>query len=213
MPTAPKKPRRKPRKRFQCTTVLAGQEKTFPILAASAQQVREHYTKRGYQVKSVVLLNTANMRALNGGGWKLSNAYWRKALDHLDLKLPVVVQQMGRVGNTNANYQLLHRSEAPRGVRVPVGTTLFHLLKAKSYHTAEQASESLWHELTHAWQAEQAMSADYGTPSEWDRNAWERLTKRQRKNFSYDDRPIEREARRNAAAMNAMFKLTLPNRG
>lgn len=216
--TPPKKPRRKPRKRFECIVILGGQEITKLIIAPNAESVRAHYTGRGYKVKSVVPYNTAHVKAKNGGGWKLSNAYWRKALEEFGLQLPVVVQQIGRVGDTNANYRLLMRGQEPRGVVVPRGANLFHLVKAKSYHTAEQASESLWHELTHARQAEEAIRKSLGDDG-WQRNpfaayeAWERKAKYQRENFPYENRPIEREARRTAAAMNQQYKLTLANRG
>lgn len=217
--TPPKKPRRKPRKRFECIVILGGQEITKMIMAPDAESVRAHYTGRGYKVKSVVPYNTAHVKAKNGGGWKVSNAYFNKAVAEFGLKLPVVVQQIGRVGSTNANYALCLRGQEPRGVTVPRGARIFHLVKAKSYHTPEQASQSLWHELTHARQAEDAIRKVLADDSAWQSNAfvadeaWERKVKHQRENFSYEDRPIEREARRTAAAMNQQYKLTLANRG
>lgn len=216
--TPSKKPRRKPRKRFEVIVVLGGQEITKRILCPSMESARDYYTERGYRVKSIVPYNTAHVKAKNGGGWKLSTAGFAKAKSDFGLILPVLHQQIGRVGTTNANYRLLMRGQEPRGIVVPRGANVFHLVKAKSYHTAEQASESLWHELTHCRQAEEAIRKSLGEGG-WQDNpfaayeAWERKAKYQRETFSYENRPIEREARRTAAAMNQQYKLALAIRG
>lgn len=91
------------------------------------------------------------------------------AIAELGLELPVVIRFNSRHGRTNGNYRRQHTH---------------HDIMLKSYLDHEQASSTLWHELTHAMQAERAGSAF----------AWSVLTKQQRKT-PYRRRPIEVEAR------------------
>jgi hypothetical protein len=148
------------------------------ILAYSGQGVRDHYERRGQEVVSVTKGDyraRVAASAPSGGGWELSHRALKQASDQLGLTLPITVKKNGKVGGTNATYRL-----KPHG----------HHIIVKAYLTKQQATESLWHELQHAQQAERAG----GTPE-----LWAAESKRQRA-WPYRRRPIEIEARRTATA-------------
>lgn len=109
------------------------------------------------------------------GGFRIDNAAVRDACELLGIGLPVDVRFSGRVGPTNGS----HAFDGER-----------HRIMLKSYLTPEQATRTLWHELTHAMQAERAGSV----------LAWGAFSRAQR-SYSYSNRPIELEARRMADVM------------
>lgn len=131
------------------------------ILAYTSQGAKQYYAQRGYAVASARL---GDFR-FEGGGWELA-ADVRAAAG---LAWPVTIRRNGKPGGTRGTY------------RCRDGT---HHIVVKSYLTAEQASATLWHELTHARQAERAGS----------QSAWEKVTAAQRR-WPYAQRPIEIEAR------------------
>lgn len=105
------------------------------------------------------------------GGFTLDRRAIREACVFLDIDYSAVKLRLnGRVGPTNGNYRR-------RGYE--------HNIMLKSYLTPEQASQSLWHELAHAMQAER-VERDGGT--------WHAYASAQRR-WSYSTRPIEVEAR------------------
>lgn len=149
------------------------------ILAYDAAGARDFYATLGYVVIQVVkgdYRNAARRAAvLAAGGFRVDQAALRDACDLLGLKLPVRIRFNSRVGSTNGNYRF-------------AGT--YHNIMLKSYLTPEQASSTLWHELTHAMQAERAGSL----------SAWAQV--QSESHGKYRRCPREIEARRMSATMH-----------
>lgn len=150
------------------------------ILAYDAGSVQRHFERCGYTVLDVhrgdyrVEARMAN--AKSGGGFTVDQAALNRAIQTLGLRLPVRIRFNSRVGSTNGNYRFMGG---------------YHNIMLKSYRTAEQASETLWHELTHAMQAERAG----GTLEAW--------AKEQRKSRGkYQACPREIEARQMSRQMS-----------
>lgn len=164
-------------RRTRFTVTLEGNAPRV-ILAYTADYVRGHYEKLGYNVLSVERgdhRTKARHAAIKAcGGFRIDAAALAAAVAEIGLTLPVRLAYNGRVGNTNGNYRF-------RGTH--------HAIMLKSYHTPQQATETLWHELCHAMQAERA----------GDLKAWSGVYAQQRR-YPYSRRPIEVEARQFAAA-------------
>lgn len=167
----------RPRRSRYTVTLIGGQK--YVILAYSAEQVRDHYTRQGFDVRSVAKgdfrkTERTNEVVSSGGGWTIDEEAVKQAAELLGVKRPVKVRTHARVGGTHGNYRLRNRRpEQP-----------YHDIMVKSYLSPSQASETLWHELTHASQADRC-----DTPE-----AWEAFSRNQRR-YPYRVRPIEVEAR------------------
>lgn len=163
-------------RRSRYTVFLVGGEFKV-ILTYSAADARTYFERRGYKVSRVgkgdVRKQIRARQTQAEGGYRIDQKALKDAIAILGLKLPVRVRQHARVGNTNGNYR--------HGVT-------HHNIMIKSYLTPEQASKTLWHELTHAQQAERA--GDYA--------GWTLESQQQRRSYAYWNRPIEVEARANA---------------
>jgi hypothetical protein len=164
-------------RRTRWTIVLAGGE-PFVMLAYDEDQIRRHYEGRG---KTVVRITKGDFRKtqpprLASTGFVIDNAVLDDAKDLLGLQKPVKIRFNNRVGGTLGNHRF--RLDG------------YHDIMLKRYLSADRANKTLWHELTHAMQAER--SGDY--------NDWVIFSKAQRK-ISYDKRPIEIEAREMADQM------------
>lgn len=167
----------KRRKRY---TVTLSDSSQHVILAFDALDARLYYTQRFGRVASV---SAGDYRLQpTEREWQLNYAALRDAKKELGLTLPITVRKNGRQGSTNATYRL-----KPEG----------HHIVVKSYLTRQEATESLWHELQHAQQAERVGATAAAWKAEHDRQ----------KKWPYKKRPMEIEARRTAAA-NAHKSLT-----
>lgn len=144
------------------------------LTGARAQLIR-----KGWRIKSFKPASE-DRRSNPNAGWRVSTAGLERAKREFGLTLPIRIKQTSVVGGREG----AHRLEFSDGLPV-------HNIRAKSYLTPERATEVLWHELTHAAQAERAIQAANG-----DVTAWGRESKRQRQ-WAYKDRPIEMEANRN----------------
>lgn len=164
------------RRRSRFTVVLAGQD-AHVILAYSSDDVRRHYESIGYTVVRVTRgdFRKPTAPAATGPRFRVNDAALREAIDLFGLRLPVRVRLHARCGITNGSYRF-------------EGT--YHNIMLKSYRTAQEASETLWHELTHALQAERA-----GSVIEWDRVYAEQ------RRYPYRVRPVKIEAREMSATM------------
>jgi hypothetical protein len=162
------------RSRYTATiTQPDGEVTRHVILAYSAEGARTYYAARFTGASVQVSRGDYRAKAHHAevkaaGGFVIDRQALADACDLLGLKLPVKIRYNARVGTTNGNYQL---------------RAGWHDIMLKSYHTAEQASSTLWHELTHAMQAERA--GDFA--------AWRQVRAEQAR-YSYRIRPIEREA-------------------
>lgn len=155
------------------------------ILAYSAESARVYYARRHDVVR--VERGDYRQRARNAairanGGYRLDPRALRDAIALLGLRIPVKIRYTSRVGATNGNYCF-------KGTH--------HDIMLKSYHTAAQATETLWHELTHAMQAERAG----GTTETW------ADVRREQARYAYRRRPIEVEARAMSAKMSPTHPL------
>jgi hypothetical protein len=106
-------------------------------------------------------------------GYTVDMAAFNRVVRELGLKWPVKLRHHARIGNTNGNYHLRKRDGR-----------VYHDIMLKSYHDANQANSTLWHELCHALQAERSGSYE----------SWRMYHTAQRK-YPYSRRPIEVEAR------------------
>jgi hypothetical protein len=157
------------------------------IRAYTAENAINYYTRRGYTVLSIAKgdyrKQEREAKAKAQGGHRLDHKAIQEAADVLGLKLPVRVRQHSRVGNTHGNYRLAGLA----------GQATHHNIMVKSYLTPKEATNTLWHELTHALQAERDGKSDLAT--------WRKVSNEQ-KVYSYRQRPIEREANETAALMS-----------
>lgn len=140
------------------------------ILAYDAMGAQNYYTGRGHAVYGVTK-GDYRMVPKPGGSFKVNQKALADALEVLKLKLPVKIRTHARQGATNGNHRLSREG--------------YHDIMVKSYLTPEEASSTLWHELTHAQQAENAGGVDH----------WNKVCNDQRRRYPYSRRPIEVEAR------------------
>lgn len=160
------------RSRFTIT-FLDGSREVF--LGYSALSAENYYNGRGRPVVSVTKGDYRMDKNVTGGGFKIIQSALKTAQEELGLTIPVKVRFNARQGNTNGNYRF-------RGTH--------HDIMVKSYLTPEEASSTLWHELTHAMQAERCG----GTTETWTK------VHREQRNWTYRQRPIEIEANAMSAA-------------
>lgn len=165
------------RTRFTVFTRRPGSEEIVKqvVLAYGTECARNYYTGRGWTVLGVER-GDYRKQIKAEGGYRIDRAALRDAIDLLGIKLPVKIRFNSRVGNTAGNYRFRNGG---------------HDIMLKSYHTAEQASSTLWHELTHAMQAERAG----GTTETW------ASFHREQARYSYRNRPVEIEARQMSETM------------
>lgn len=163
-------------RRTRFTVYFTPDQEPQVILAYHGQEneIRDYYEKRGYAVRRVVKGDHRKKQRAAAkqreGGFRIDRKALNAAIDALGLDLPVDIRFHARVGSTNGNYRFDGRR---------------HDIMLKSYLTPEQASSTLWHELTHAMQAERAGA----TTAAWS------SVQREQARWSYWNRPIEREAR------------------
>lgn len=188
------------RTRYTVTHRTSAGIKQAVVLGYSLDGIRIHMIRCGYDVTKVVKGDyRAAPRAVaqsGGTGWKLDRRALNAAAKSLGLKLPVHIKTNSKYGGTNGTYRFKDAAKAPRGFAM-ANASAYHNIVIKSYLTPQQATETMWHELQHAVQAERAGSVI----------AWNAFT-RDQKRYSYKRRPIEIEARRVASA-NAHKMLAL----
>lgn len=184
--------RSRPRRTRYTVTLASGEEKL--ILAYDAAGARDHYERRGLAVIHVVKGDLVNGPAARpqGGGWRIDRANLRQAIEVLGIRHPVEIKQTSRVGNQQGRHR-----PTPTGGQVYIrggkvynpdtATGLKHSITVKSYLTPEEAGRTLWHELTHAMQAERIE----GTPAQ----VLRALHAQYRDGTPYRHKPMEVEAR------------------
>jgi hypothetical protein len=153
--------------------------------------VRE-WAGRHYDVVSVKRAKRAKRHApKRATGLVLDREALKDACDLLGIMLPVHVRYNGVAGGTNGTHRYKYGHDAPPSAGV-ASSAPYHHIVIKSYLSAEEATSTLWHELTHAVQAERA--------SRIDPRAWWAVVRAQHR-WSYRMRPIEVEARAMAEQM------------
>lgn len=174
---------------------------TRHILAYSAEGVRNFYERSGYTVLEVsTVRRTRTTERPANKPWRVNERAIREAAEFLGLTLPVRIKPTNHAGGRYGCHEL--RPEGP-GVRIKNGriygienaTGLFHHITAKAWRSAQEANETLWHELAHAMQAERELSK---LAAPWDAldglRAWAACADRGR-GTAYARKPVEREAR------------------
>lgn len=158
-------------------TTERGCEREIHVLDYTPGAARALLAERhpGWTIHSLLPAAT-HAKVQRGGAWHIDAAALREACDLLGIRGKVRVRLDGRYGRTNANHRYTIQGN--------------HNIMVKSYLTVAQATESLWHELQHAAQAES--SGDYA--------AWYAHV-RQQQRYPYRIRPIEVEARATAELM------------
>lgn len=175
------------RTRWEVTLSQGSVVTTGYALAYSADAVREWYTRRGYMVVSVTAARKP--RAHNKiAKWALNHAALRTAQRELRLAWPVEIKLTGHEGGRYGAHTLASRNGQP-----------MHKITVKNWLSPEQAGRTLWHELTHAMQAERAAAKFCATGYAQARAAWSKDPGRL---GSYRSRAIEVEARSNERRNN-----------
>ena len=130
-------------------------------------------------------------------GWLVDETNLARAIKDLKIKFPVRIKTTGHRGGRLGAHQLRFGYDAPRGTRIPAGTHFYHHITVKSWLSAQNAGETIWHELTHAMQAERAIresaKENHGASLVTLKKAWENHP--MRKGRRYLTRPCEVEAR------------------
>jgi hypothetical protein len=206
-------PRRPRRRRFTatvCHTTSNAIEKKV-ILGYDKRGVHAHYEALGYVVLDVTpgdYRQQEFLAAAQGRGegpWHIDPDALAEAKAYFGLTLPVEIRLNGRESSTSAYYRLTpkggrcHR-KGSRIANIETATRLVHEIVLKSFLGPERAGESLWHELTHAAQAERQIAAaglgpDASAEDRW--RARQDAHARENKGIGYERKPCEREAREN----------------
>ncbi len=163
------------RRRSRFTVHIVGREPRV-VLSYTSAGAGEHYERMGYTVLKVVKGDHRKPVALPARRFVIDQPALADAIDLLGLKVPVKIRYNSRQGATAGNYRFRYGA---------------HDIMLKSYATAAEASQTLWHELQHAVQAERA-----GTAQDWTK-----VVNDQRR-YPYSRRPIEVEARALATQMS-----------
>lgn len=149
--------RRPRRKRF---TVILSRSQKEVILADDSRQAADHYTSKGLTVLEV-REGDYRQRDATPSGARPCFLSIRKASAMLGLRLPVEVKLSGRKSFNLGGYIPVPTDPSIRisggKARGPLDTAPIgfrHQIEVKSWLTAEEMGECLWHELTHAQQFE-----------------------------------------------------------
>ena len=168
------------------------------LLAHYAGDARAHYERRGIVVIGVER-GDYRKRERAAQGFRIDRDAVREAADLLGITWPIEFASTSSYGSTRGNHQLRYRGgsyrcDGNRHYNLDTATSVYHRIMVKSYLSAEQAGRTIWHELTHAMQAERA-TRDAGAVTMREVNeAWAGCSARGR-GVTYRAKPIEVEAR------------------
>lgn len=125
------------------------------VLAYSGGDATDFYVRRGHEV---VRATKGDYRKINKPitGARPNTFAIKEACDFLGVKLPVKVRVTNHQGWTHGMHTARHR----------IGGGWYHDILVKSWLTAEQMGETLWHELAHAMQFERDALNDHQTQRE-----------------------------------------------
>lgn len=164
-----KKPRRKVH-----VVILAGANGTTVeklIRAYDTEAAADYFTRRGYRVIS------SKERTFKFNQFKLNTLAIREAQKFFNLAYPVSIKITNHKNGRNGAY-------------CPGKDGLSHEIIVKSWLTPQEASETLWHELTHAMQAEREQQPHESNMLP----GWRRSLSREK--GQYRNAPSELEAKR-----------------
>lgn len=198
---APTVTRRRRRTRWLCELSRDGEAVTRQILAYNRESARAHYERMGYLVRSIEAHRPSKSweRPANKA-WRKDERAIREAIEFFGLTLPVEIKLTSHAGGRFGAHSLMPvggrvRIVGNRVHNISTATGIVHRITLKSWRSAEEASRTLWHELTHAMQAERALAkltAPYTAHEAL--QAWGSCADLG-KGVKYDRKPVEVEAR------------------
>lgn len=161
---------------------------TLDVLAFSRERALAVAEQHGYTVIGAVAPVRRQVERVpaSAAKWAKDERAIRAAIAQLGIRRPVNIKLTGHKGGRNGAY-------TTRGHG--------HNITVKNWLTPEQATETLWHELRHAYQFEQCVGPATGTAA---LALWRSYPGRR---GSYENRPMERDAR-SYAAKNRHIPLT-----
>ena len=170
----------------------------------------EFYSKRDDVARVEPYKAYLARRANAGGGWSIDADAVAEAVAFFGLTLPIKFELSARTSTTLGQHML---TPVGGGVRVSAGkiynldtaTGWEHRVMLRSWLSPEDASRTLWHELTHAMQAERALSKVHASATIREQyHAWRFSWDRAHGRTAYTDKPVEREARAHEAYAEAL---------
>lgn len=192
------------RRRSRFTVTFEDGTKTV-ILAYSAMDVRTHYARRARRVTSIergdYRMAARTPSVPSGAGWRKNERAIREAIEFLGITQPVCIRVTNRRGGRHGAHMLRGVDSRgrffSRGVvkDFAVAADVGHYITIKSWLDVKRAGEVIWHELCHAMQSEQvltALPATCGPTQQY--HAW--VTHESHgKGVTYRRKPVEVEAR------------------
>lgn len=170
------------------------------ILAHTGASADSHYRERGRIPVKVERgdYRHAEASAAPGDRWHLDHGAIREACEYFGLDWPVDIKLTGRQGGRYGAHTIYPNRHG-------------HFITVKRWLSAEQASRTLWHELTHAAQVERVAARAGATAPREVATAW-RASPERGKGTSYLRKPSEVEAREHEA-LHDTLPLTKEVRG
>ncbi len=191
--------RQRRRTRFIARLEKAGETRERAILAYDAESVRSFYARQGYTVLSVERVKPTRRERPQNAPWTLDERAIQEAREFLGITRPVTLKVINHASRTMGEHRV---TVGPNGVRQTIAI--------KGWLSPEDASRTLWHELTHAAQTERALARlPEGLSGRETIAHLKRQPERGYRSVRYERKPIEVEAREHEA-MHDVLPLTIP---
>ena len=145
-------------------------------------------------------------QARHAGTWVVDPRALSEAIEFFSLSLAVDVELLDGAATTAGSHSLVPVGEAfvrsdgrivGLNTATAGGTEWRHKIKLRRGQSPAQASRTLWHELTHAMQAERRVGRmiDAGVSPRKVFDAWKFCHERGHRTTAYEHKPVEIEAR------------------
>lgn len=180
------------RRQRYTVTLESGERKV--ILAYNGADATAWFIGRGYRVEKVERGDYHHAEASSPTGWRLNQGNLREAIAFLGIELPVRIKQTGHKGGRYGahGFQPLRGKFMKNPALDTASGGMYHNITIKNWLSPEKAGETLWHELTHAKQAEEASASATTMRAKF--NAW-RTCESRGNGVTYMRKPVEVEAR------------------
>jgi hypothetical protein len=181
--------RQRRRTRYLARLEKAGVTRERAILAYDPESVRSFYARQGYNVLSVERVKPTRSARPTNAPWRLDERAIQEARDFLGITKPISIKVLNHASRNWGEHRV---TVGPHGVRQTIAV--------KRWLSPEDASRTLWHELTHAMQTERALARIPAGLSGRETIAHlQRQPERGYRSVRYEDKPIEQEAREHEA--------------
>jgi len=176
----------------------AGISQERAILAYDPESVRDFYARQGYTVLSVERVKPVRRERPQNAPWQLNERAIQEAKKFLGITRPIKLKVINHASKNWGEHRV---TVGPHGVQ--------QTITIKRWLSPEDASRTLWHELTHAMQTERALARiPTGLTGRETIAHLKRQPERGYRRISYLDKPIEQEAR-DHEAMHEVLPLTV----